>query len=256
MSSIATHRAVVEQVIQGPVPLNLRDVEQLAGEAVERARAKAREILTEAVARAKEMEQVASARGEKAGYDAGFAKGHEAGKAEALAAETRRIQKETATLNETLLEVLRGIEGHRNDLLAEAKQDLLLLSLTMAERICRLKLSGGDEHVRPLLEEVIEHTGTQGRMIVRINPQDAEAAEKFLGGLHAALTADGVSPIKVLADEGVTRGGCVAERVNGKVDAQLETQINRIAAELIGLECPVRPESATSPESPQSGENE
>jgi len=246
LSSVATHRVAAEQKVQGPVPLNLRDMEQLAGETVDRARAKAREILTEAVARAKEMEQVAMARGEKAGYDAGFAKGYEAGKVEALAAETRRIQEATATVNEALLEVLRAIETHRNELLAEARQDLLLLAIAMAERICRVKLAADDEHVRPLLEEVIDHAGTSGRLVLRIHPLDADAARAFLGTLHAAMAGGDASPVTLVPDESGTRGGCVAERVNGKVDAQVETQIQRIAAELIGVECPLAAGSAAA----------
>jgi flagellar biosynthesis/type III secretory pathway protein FliH len=114
----------------------------------------------------------------------------------------------------------------------------------MAERICRVKLAQGDEHVRPLLEEVIDHTGTRGRMVLRIHSLDAEAARAFLGTLHAALADDGTSPVTLVPDDAITRGGCVAERINGKVDAQVETQIQRLAAELIGAECPIRTQSA------------
>ena len=237
MSSIIT-RQQVEEATQQAVALNLRDLEQTARQAVEQARAKAREILTEALATAREMGQVATARGEKAGYDAGYAGGQEAGLAEALEKETQRLREATGSVRETLVEVLREIETHRNDLLAESRQDLVLLAVAIAERICRVRLSSSTDHVRPLLEEVIGHAGAGKGLVLRVHPDDASAAEQFLGELHVALAGDGSSLIRLTADEKVSRGGCIAERTNGRVDAQIETQIERVAKELIGVDRP------------------
>ena len=149
MSSVIT-RQQVEEGTQRAVALNLRDLEQVAREAIERAKAKAKEILTEALARAREMEQVATARGEKAGYDAGYVKGQDDGRTEALATETERLREATGSVRETLVEVLREIETQRNDLLAESRQDLVLLAVAIAERICRVQLSTGTDHIRPV----------------------------------------------------------------------------------------------------------
>ena len=245
MSSIIT-RQQVEEATQQAVALNLRDLEQVAREAVERARAKAREILTEGLARAREMERVAAARGEKAGYDAGYAKGQGDGRTEALATETERLREATGSVREALIEVLKEIETHRNDLLAESRQDLLTLAVSIAERICRVRLADGTDHVRPLLEEVIDHAGTRNKLVLRIHPDDAAAAEEFLGELHVALAGDGSSLIKLIPDEKVTRGGCIAERTNGRVDAQIETQIERVVTELIGVDRPAATASGGS----------
>jgi len=238
LSSIIA-RQQVEQTVPSPVALNLCDLEQMARREIEQAKAKAREILTAALAKAREVEQVAAARGAKAGYDAGFAKGRQEGQDQALKEETERLSENTASVREALIEVLKEIEAQRNDLLAEARQDLLLLAVAIAERICRLQLSINSDHVPPLLEEVIEHAGAGSRLVLRVHPDDAAAAEQFLGQLHAALVGGDGTPIRLAADQKVSRGGCIAERTSGRIDAQLETQIARVARELIGVDCPV-----------------
>ncbi|NIA20591.1 MAG: hypothetical protein GWP05_01185 [Anaerolineaceae bacterium] len=238
MSSIIA-RQQVEEAVQSPVTLNLRDLEQVARQEIEQAKAKAREILTEALAKAREAEQVAAARGEKAGYDAGLARGRQEGRDQALKEESERLSEDTASVREALIEVLKEIQIQRNDLLAEARQDLLLLAVAIAERICRLQFSINSDHVQPLLEEVIEQAGSGSGLVLRVHPADAAAAEQFLSRLHADLVGHDSSPITLAADRKVSRGGCVAERTSGRVDAQVETQIARVARELIGVDCPV-----------------
>jgi len=220
---------------RSPVALNLRDIERQAHEAVERARAEAKRILSDAVARAREMERVAAARGEKAGFEAGRAEGAQAGRTEGLEAETRRIQETTATVREALVEMVSEIETHRHELLADARQGLLSLSVAIAERICRAQIARSDEHLRPLVDEVIETAGRQGGLVLRASPADAKAIETFLGDVHAPVTG-GDAGIRLVADETIEPGGCVAERAAGIVDARVETQLERIVAELMGVD--------------------
>jgi len=231
---------------RSPVALNLRDIEQQARGAVEQARAEAKRILSDALARAREMERVGAARGEKAGLEAGRAEGAEAGRAEALEAETRRIQDATATVREALVDMVGEIETHRHELLAGAKQGLLHLSVAIAERICRAQIARSDEHLRPLVEEVIETAGRQGGLVLRANPADVKAIETFLGDVHAPVTA-GDAGIRLVSDETVEAGGCVAERAAGTVDGRVETQLERIVAELMGVDAADGNESGETP---------
>lgn len=219
-----------------PVALNLCDVEQKAREAVDRAKAEARRILTEAVAHAREAERVARARGEKAGYDDGVKAGREAGKAQAYQDESRRIQEETAGVREALLEMLNEIEAHRHEVVSDAKQGLLRLAVAIAERVCRARIQQDGEHVRPLIEEVIETTGRQSGLLVRAHPSDVKTIEAFIGDIHQSMGGDASSPIRLVADEAIERGGCIARHVGGQVDARVETQISRIVSELMGAD--------------------
>jgi len=217
-----------------PVTLNLRDVEQQVREAVDRARGEARKILAESVARAREMERVAAARGEKAGYDAGLRRGQELGRAEALEAEKKRLAEATATVRDALIETLAELENRRHQVLADAQLGLLELAIAIAERVCRAKLQGGGEHLKPLLNEIIEMTGCQAGLVLRLNPADVVAVEQFLADIHGAISGGEAAAVRLLPDAQVERGGCVAERASGKVDARLQTQIDRIVSELAG----------------------
>jgi len=221
---------------QSPMTLNLRDVEEKARQAVERARAEAKRILTDAVSKAREIERVAAARGEKAGFDAGRVEGIEKGRLEAIDVETARIAEATATIREALMELIGQVEGGRHDVIADAKHSLLDLSVAIADRICRARVCRNDDHLRPMVEEIIEATGRQSGLVLRVSPDDVSAMEAFLGDLFATVTGDATAAVHVVADESVSRGGCIAERTTGRTDAQIETQINRIVAELLGGE--------------------
>lgn len=236
-------REEADGVTQSLVALNLCDVEQKAREAVDRARAEAKRLLTEAVARAREMGRVASARGEKAGFDAGHAKGLEAGRAEAFEAETRRIQGATADIREALIEMIGQIEAHRHEVIADAKQGLLHLAVSIAERICRARIDRSKEHLGPMIDEIIETTGKQPGLVLRVHPADAETIETYLGDLHGPLAAGEAAPVRLAADESIEPGGCVAERTIGTVDAQIETQISRLVSELMGCRKPAEPDA-------------
>lgn len=219
-----------------PATLNLCDIEQKARQAVEQARTEAKRLLSEAVARVREIERVAAARGEKAGFDAGHAKGLEQGRIEAIETETQRIADATATLREALVEMIGQVEGNRHEVIAEAKHGLLGLAVAIADRICRTRVCQTNDHLRPLVEEVIDATGSQSGLVLRVNPADASAIETFLADLFATLTGDAASAVRVIADASVSRGGCIAQRPTGRTDAQVETQIKRIVAELLGTE--------------------
>jgi flagellar assembly protein FliH len=216
--------------------LNLCDIEQKARQAIEQARSEAKRILSETVARVREIERVAAARGEKAGFDAGRAKGLEAGRLEAVEAETRRIADATETLREALMEMIGQVEGNRHEVIADAQHGLLGLSVAIADRLCRARVCQTTEHLRPLMEEVIDTTGCQSGLVLRVNPADASAIETFLADLFATVTGDVASAVRVIADESISRGGCIAQRSTGRTDARIETQIKRIVAELLGTE--------------------
>lgn len=214
-------------------PLNMADIEQRARQVVDQARAEAKRILAEAVSRAREVERVAQARGHRDGYQAGLDEGRQAGRDEALQAETHRLQDATSTVRDALLEMLGEIEAHRHEVLADAKEGLLRLSVAMAQRICRAHVARADgQHLRALADEVIETVGRNGRIVLRVNPDDAAVVEQFLSDLHAPLGDD--ATVTLQADASISRGGCRAEHVSGCVDATLETQMARIVAELFG----------------------
>lgn len=232
-----------EQHVQRLSALNLCDVEQEARAVVDQARAAARQMLADAAAKAREVERMASARGERAGYEAGLNRGRDEGRAEALQAEVSRLRQDTGTVRQALIAALSQIEDHHHDLLGEARRDLLSLALTMAERICRRNLSEDAAHLQALLEEVIEVSGRSHGLILRINPADAAVVEQFLDDLHIKVgrigsvgeSSDGTSAVVCLErDERISRGGCIAERRNGRIDARLETQMERLADELLG----------------------
>lgn len=246
MSNVMAKESSDRQV-QRLSSLNLCDVEQQARALVEQARETARRMLADAAAKAREVEQVAAARGQRAGYQEGLKRGAEDGRMQAMQAETERIRKDTDTVRKALIAALSEIESHHHALLGEARRDLLALALAVAQRICRRSLADDNSHLQTLLEEVIEISGRSHGLILRVNPADAAAVTDYLADLHIkVISADqagnGASSnsssdgavVCLQGDESITRGGCMAEHRHGRVDARIETQMERLADELLG----------------------
>lgn len=250
MSNVMAKESSDRQV-QRLSSLNLCDVEQQARALVEQARDTARRMLADAAAKAREVEQMAAARGQRAGYQEGLKRGAEEGRTQAMQAETERIRKDTDTVRKALIAALSELESHHHALLGEARRDLLALALAVAQRVCRRSLADDNSHLQTLLEEVIEISGRSHGLILRVNPADAAAVTCYLADLHikvidadeaggpggsggsAAASSDG-AVVCLQCDENITRGGCLAEHRHGRVDARIETQMERLADELLG----------------------
>jgi flagellar biosynthesis/type III secretory pathway protein FliH len=69
---------------------------------------------------------------------------------------------------------------------------------------------------------------------VHAHPDDVEALEAYLPELLSSLKS--IEEIHLQPDENAGAGGVVLKFGSGEIDARLETQIARIAEELVGGE--------------------
>jgi flagellar assembly protein FliH len=65
---------------------------------------------------------------------------------------------------------------------------------------------------------------------VRLNPADQQTLERQVQQLAAVFAP--LATVTVVADESISPGGCRLSTEFGSVDQQLETQLERIKAEL------------------------
>ena len=76
-------------------------------------------------------------------------------------------------------------------------------------------------------------TAGASSIILRLHPADIADIETHAADWQSLLS----SPhIKAVADATITRGGCLVETPQGEVDGRIETQLARLASELMGNE--------------------
>jgi flagellar assembly protein FliH len=203
-----------------PIAFNFEDVAQHASQYVDEIQAKAAAIIADAQKQAAVVTQRAEEDGRQA----------------AMRAVEKVLDEKVGKRMETLLPALQRMIAE----LADAKQEWLRhweqtavrLSGKIAERVIRRELKQTPQITVDLVREALEMAGGAPHLKIALNPADFET----LGGQVDRLTKEiaRTSNAEIVADETVSAGGCRIETRHGMIDQQVETQLERITAELVG----------------------
>jgi flagellar biosynthesis/type III secretory pathway protein FliH len=233
MSTILKAGAAPQAAFDGS-HFQLRDLMAEAQAVVLRAREEARRIIADSRAIVEQDAAAARQSGYRAGYDEGSKVGREEGHTTALRDASTQFESEQNQLVSTLQACLEEVAAQRQGLLQEARRDLLGLAIEVAERVTRVS---GKLHRDVALENVRAATAmivAQSDMTISVHPSDLQAVERFANELHIQLGT--LSHTKVVAREDVAPGGVIIETEQGRVDATLDRQLERIAAAMTGTE--------------------
>ncbi|MGB6242139.1 MAG: flagellar assembly protein FliH [Castellaniella sp.] len=159
------------------------------------------------------------AQGLAAGRAEGHAQGMESGYTEGLA----QSQEQAARLNALAQACAAAI----NDLESEIGQSLISLATRIAEQVLGEQLRDHPGYVLSLVQDVLQSRPEPGAPLnLRLHPEDLGLVNTFL------QQNPDISSYRLIADERITRGGCIAETALGSVDATLETRWQRIVSVL------------------------
>ena len=159
-----------------------------------------------------------------------FARGQESirGAHEILADELKAEARETAG---SCVITARALQQAREALLHEAAEAAVDLAYRIAEKVLRASVEASPEAVIPVVRELLQRTAGSATVVVRLSPRDHGYLLNNLGSFPEASGHEG---LRVCADATVSPGGCVVETEAGALDARLETQLERIAAAVLG----------------------
>jgi flagellar assembly protein FliH len=139
----------------------------------------------------------------------------------------RELQKnETLQTLQAMASIVKETVKLKKSILENAEQQIIQLSLAIAEKVIHLEVTTNREVIRSVLKDAIKNIGDRENMKIRVNPQDfhfmLEIKSDFLHGF------DGIKNIVFEEDESILRGGAVIETLCGEVDARLDQQYNEI----------------------------
>ncbi|MFT0531453.1 flagellar assembly protein FliH [Castellaniella hirudinis] len=163
------------------------------------------------------------AEGLAAGREAGQSQGHAEGLAQGLQEGRAQVQAQTARLDALATACAQAL----NHLEEEVGQSLIQLATRIAEQVLRSQLREHPNHILDLVQDILQARPEPGTPLsLRLHPDDLDLVRTFLQKEtdHAQY--------RLVADERLTRGGCIAETALGSVDATLETRWQRIVSAL------------------------
>jgi len=158
------------------------------------------------------------------GYEQGERAGHEAGskRAEAM------LRRLTQTLDE--------LADLRRTMVRATERQMLQLALAIARRVVRREVAIDQDLTMALARVALDRLGDSTTVSIRLHPDDFQATigdrQQDLIGRH----------VTVVADAGISRGGCRVESDFGYVDAGVDAQFQELARALLleeGQDVPV-----------------
>ncbi len=225
-------------------PFSMRDIEEQAASLVKQARQAAELVLARAQREADTLRKQAREEGRAAGYNAGLEKGMAEGRAEGLqrATEEGRAAGHAAGLAEVgpqltaahaaLAAAVTQIDAGRRDLEQAATAEVVQLALAVARRVTKRQAAIDPAVMIANLADAVRLAVRAGDVRIVVHPDQRQTIERELPRLK--LDWPSLTHVELVDDPTITPGGCrVLTRSGGEVDARVETQLDRIVAEMM-----------------------
>lgn len=225
-------QAQLGDAIKSAVVLDLGDLMRQGEVLKARARAEVDRILAEGREERRRLVEGAAEEGRRDGIAKGLEEGRVKGEEEGRAALLAEFRPRLEALEKGWTEALAEFGARREELLTQARADVLALAAQVADMVTRraVELNGGAAEAQ--LESALGLVAGATKLVVRVNPREkrtfAEALRELAGRFEAAEHAE------VVPDDGLPPGSCViVTPAGGEIDASIQTQLERIVRAIV-----------------------
>lgn len=204
--------------------------------------AEADQIIADAQRRSDEMlagvsEQIAAEReksrqeGHQTGRRQGLEEGREVGHQQAFEQAREEFAQSCENTCRSLANILSEFDQSKQRILWQAEQGTVTLALAIAEKVIKKTVASDRAVVVENTKAVLELISHATNVVVRANPKDLQYLNDMAGEDKGPLAR--YHSVAVEPDETISPGGCRVHTAQGSIDGTIETQIERIANELV-----------------------
>jgi flagellar assembly protein FliH len=129
--------------------------------------------------------------------------------------------------------IVKEMSGLKKSTLESMEEEIVQLSLAIAEKVIHLEVATNREVIRGVLREAIKNIGDRENMKIRVHPQDFRFMMEIKNDFLQSF--DGIRNVIFAEDESIQRGGAIIETVCGEVDARLDQQFHEIKAAMTAV---------------------
>jgi flagellar assembly protein FliH len=213
------------------VVFNYDNLHQQCDDYLKRINQQAATIITDANAQAEQIRAAALKDATQKGFSQGIENADEHIKKQTEENTRTQVGSQIQTIIPSVENVARLLENEKEKWISDWEGSVINLVLLIAEKIVRTKLDLNPELSQEMIRGALELAAGQRHITVTMNPVDVEILGDKSEEVVSVLAGCGQAEIRT--DESISPGGCVIESRQGTIDARLETQIERIAAELL-----------------------
>lgn len=220
-----------DQLLKEAVVLDLGDLKRQAEHIMAQANAEAETLLENARQEVQRLVNEADGQGHAEGFERGLAEGRETGSEKARSESLASFQDRYATLLENWSEALLRWEHDRQTMLLQAKEDVLTFAFTLAEKIVHRVVGQDASVVTDQVREALELLSRPTAVRIHVHAEDVETIDEILPQLKEKLST--CRHVELVGDENISRGGCIVRTDGGRIDATIETQLQRMVETLL-----------------------
>ena len=197
----------------------------VAGEEAQKILSAAREhvahVLGKADEEAKQITLKARERYEAA-YHEGFENGYREGYEKAYREAMEKVDAEAVGIRVSAWEMLSSAEAERKNTLLMVEEEVLALSVQIAERLVAKQLDLNRETVLYIVQQALQLLADRDSFVIVANPAEVEIIRRNKD-IFIHLLSEGAG-LKIIGDPDVMQGGCRLETERGQVDASMEAR--------------------------------
>lgn len=191
---------------------------------------KVEEIFTQAqneaallLEQAKEDSINIQAKAQENGQQIGFKSGYQAGYNQSI--------EESVNIIANAEIIVNGAYQAQKEILLNTEKDMLELIISICKKIIVKELKTQPDIILRMTEAAIKELKEREMVRLTVNPQCVNILTKASPLLIKRINA--LQSIKIIEDKSVPTSGVIVESVSGKIDAQLETQLEEIYNKLL-----------------------
>lgn len=222
-----------DRLLKDAIVLDMSDLAQQARRMLDNARAEAQRIVEQGKAEAQQLIDSADEGGYAQGFERGMAEGREAGEREGREQALQQHAQQLATLTQQWTASLEQWESQREAMFHDAAEDVIRFAFLLARKVTHRVIESDPTVVRDQLAEALKLLSRPSAVEVVVNPEDRAMAEHVLPELASTIAR--CEHVALREDASIARGGCVIATAGGRIDATIETQLDRIAEALVPM---------------------
>jgi len=212
------------------VAFNFEDIRRRCDEYVEQVRQQTREMLASAEAEAEALRRTAHAEGFSAGRNEGMLRVD----SQMAVVADRTAQERLRTTLPAMQAAAEMLRQERDRWLSAWEATAVRMSIAVAEKLIRHELKVNPELSTGMISAALELAIGSPQIRLKLHPDDLRRLGDNAEEVARSITSCGQATL--VPDASITPGGCLIETQHGVIDARIESQLERIAAELLPID--------------------
>lgn len=220
-----------DRFLKEAVVLDMGDLARQAEQLLSSARAEAARIVQHAQVELQRLNIDAGKRGFDDGLARGLDEGRTAGMKEGRELAHAEMSAQLQQLTAQWQAALKQWETDRRTMIQEARDDVVRFAFSLGKKVVHRLVQADPTIARDQVTNALALLTRPAVVEIRINSLDRPLIDKALPDILADTA--GCEHATVQEDSSITRGGCVVKTAGGAIDANIETQLERIAEALV-----------------------